>query len=113
MILTVVYSADQDCGEAESDEGDKETLYGVLDEPQGLPRVEEELDQKGEGVQEKEGDVKEVENVFEVKDSMGPVFDSRQGKVYRTVTSMSRSVWIEVVSRHLPSTHSNGELRRS
>jgi len=49
-ILTVIYSADQDCGETESDEGNEETLDGILDEPQGLSRVEEELNQKGEGV---------------------------------------------------------------
>lgn len=44
IMLTVIYSADQDCGETESEEGNEETLYGVLDEPQGLSGVEEELD---------------------------------------------------------------------
>ena len=49
-ILTVIYSADQDCGETESDEGNEETLDGILDKSQGLSGVEKELNQKGEGV---------------------------------------------------------------
>ena len=50
QLLTVIDGADQDCGETENDEGNKDTLDGILDEPQGLSRVEEELNQKSEGV---------------------------------------------------------------
>jgi len=69
-VLTVIYSADQDCSETESDEGNEEALDGVLDEPQGLSRVEKELDQERERVEEEEGDVDEEEHVLDVKKSV-------------------------------------------
>jgi len=50
VVLTVINGADEDCGETEGDEGDEEALDGVLNEPQGLSGIEEELDQKSEGV---------------------------------------------------------------
>ena len=50
QLLTVIDGADQDRGETENDEGNEDTLDRILDEPQGLSRVEEELNQKSEGV---------------------------------------------------------------
>ena len=47
VILTVINGADCDCGETEGEEWNEDTLDGVLDEPQGLSRVEDELDQEG------------------------------------------------------------------
>jgi len=41
-----------------------------------LSWVEEELNQKREGVQEKEGDVEEEEKVFDTNNSGRPVLDS-------------------------------------
>lgn len=56
-----------------------------------MSRVEKELDQERKRVEEKEGDVDEEEHVLDVKKSVRPALDSRQGEIYSTARD-----WYEV-----------------